>query len=308
MTADPSPEENFTPPTNRDCEQILGNHDCLHFFSTIVFTLPQDVGEKSGVFVEQVVFLTVDHRGPLPLRKLHSTGETWVWRDPWESWACLRPVSYYEWIRPARGCDTDDMWRNCGAGRFSYGESPRTPPHEGTSLHRRKTGVERPWGILSLFTTCLRLWVNSPCQRLWHRQISDVFVKHVVFLATNHRAELPRTPSLKGMSLHRRNKRDPLGSWGCLRPVSDYDWVHSSTGCSSWARHRARDQDTNMWRRTSIKLYIQGKRNTQFTMNVKLYSLARQNENRSWRDAETLLTPNSVMTTRERDLYTGLLM
>ena len=43
------------------------------------------------------------------------------------------------------------MWRLCEAGRFSYGESPRTPPLEGTSLHRRHNSVERPWGILSLF-------------------------------------------------------------------------------------------------------------------------------------------------------------
>ena len=45
--------------------------------------------------------------------------------------------------------------------RFSYGESQRTPPLEGTSLHRRNISVERPWGILSLFTTCLPLWVKS---------------------------------------------------------------------------------------------------------------------------------------------------
>ena len=49
----------------------------------------------------------------------------------------------------------------CKAGRFSYGESPRTPPLEGNSLHRRNISVERPWGILSLFTTCLPLWVKS---------------------------------------------------------------------------------------------------------------------------------------------------
>ena len=54
------------------------------------------------------------------------------------------------------------------AGRFSYGESPRTPPLEGTSLHRRNNSVERPWGILSLFTTCLQFWVKSPCHSLWH--------------------------------------------------------------------------------------------------------------------------------------------
>ena len=49
---------------------------------------------------------------------------------------------------------------------FSYGESPRTPPLEGTSLHRRNISVERPWRILSLFTTCLPLWVKSYHQSL----------------------------------------------------------------------------------------------------------------------------------------------
>ena len=48
-----------------------------------------------------------------------------------------------------------DRWHLCKAGGFSYGESPWTPPLEGTSLHRRNNSVERPWGILSLFTTCL---------------------------------------------------------------------------------------------------------------------------------------------------------
>ena len=58
--------------------------------------------------MKQVVFLTVNHRGPLPLRELHSTDDTIdiVWRDPGGSWACLRPVSDYEWIQPSRGC----MW------------------------------------------------------------------------------------------------------------------------------------------------------------------------------------------------------
>ena len=41
---------------------------------------------------------------------------------------------------------------HCKAGGFSYSESPWTPPLEGTSLHRRNS-VERPWGILSLFTS-----------------------------------------------------------------------------------------------------------------------------------------------------------
>ena len=58
------------------------------------------------------------------------------------------------------------MWRPCESGRFSYGESPRTPPLEGTSLHRRNNSVERPWGIFSLFTTGFRLRANTPFQRL----------------------------------------------------------------------------------------------------------------------------------------------
>ena len=44
--------------------------------------MPEAETQKCGVFVEQVVFLTVNHRGPLPLREIHSTGETTVWRDP----------------------------------------------------------------------------------------------------------------------------------------------------------------------------------------------------------------------------------
>ena len=102
---------------------------------------------------------------------------------------------------------------------FSYGESPRTPPLEGTSLHRRNTSVERPWGILSLFTTCLRLRVNRPCQRLWHRHGCGSFVEQVVFLTMNHRGPLPLR------ELHSTDEtlvwRDPGGSWACLRPVSD---------------------------------------------------------------------------------------
>ena len=59
-----------------------------------------------------------------------------------------------------------NKWHLCKAGSYSYGESPRTPPLEGTSLHRWNNSVERPWGILSLFTTCLQ--VQSRCHSLWH--------------------------------------------------------------------------------------------------------------------------------------------
>ena len=240
----------------------------------------------SGIFVKQVVFHAVNHCGPLPLKELHSTGETIVWRDPGGSWACLPPVYIWVWNHPATGCDmcttperretlgnanqnkttkragykkvyeknpkgkhselkepdetldktktltiiarqkkakekaikwsiqtgkepyrnqseknraykmlkgtpkplrrrvlieesldksskkkhseNIDKWHLCKAGSFSCGESPQTPALEGTSLHRWNNSVERPWGILSLFTTCLHLCVKSPCHRLWH--------------------------------------------------------------------------------------------------------------------------------------------
>ena len=57
--------------------------------------------------------------------------------------------------------ENTDKWHLYKAGSFLYGESPRTPPLEGTSLHQWNNSVERPWGILSLFTTCLRLCVKS---------------------------------------------------------------------------------------------------------------------------------------------------
>jgi len=61
--------------------------------------------ENCGIFVKQVVFHTVNHCGPLPLKELHSTGETIVWRDPGGSWACLPPVYDCVWNHPATGCD-----------------------------------------------------------------------------------------------------------------------------------------------------------------------------------------------------------
>ena len=63
-----------------------------------------------------------------------------------------------------------DKWVPCKTGSFSYSESLRTPPLEGTSFHRWNNSVEKPLGILSLLTTCLRLWVKSHCHLLPHLQ------------------------------------------------------------------------------------------------------------------------------------------
>ena len=98
-----------------------------------------------------------------------------------------------------QGCDTE-KWRLRKAGRFSYGESPQTPPLEGTSLRRWNKSVERPWGILSLFTTCLWLQVKSP----WGNFTDKT-----------------------------RVLRDPGGSSACLPPAYDYGWNHPATGCDT---------------------------------------------------------------------------
>ena len=57
----------------------MGSLDAIYdsFPTSSEFILSAAVMTQTcGVFVEQVVFLTVNHRGPLPLRELHSTDET----------------------------------------------------------------------------------------------------------------------------------------------------------------------------------------------------------------------------------------
>ena len=80
---------------------------------------------------------------------------------------------------------------------FSYGESPRTPPLEGTSLHRRNISVERPWGILSLFTTCLPLWVKSSRQSRCHvsptQELIAWILRRQCNLARKNRARKKKT-------------------------------------------------------------------------------------------------------------------
>ena len=82
------------------------------------------------------------------------------------------------------------MWCLSEAGRFSNGESQPTPPLEGTSLHRRNNSVERPWGILSLFTITSEFTFPESVGDT-DVYICGVFVKQVVFLTVNHRGPLP---------------------------------------------------------------------------------------------------------------------
>ena len=91
--------------------------------------------------------------------------------------------------------ENTDKWHLCKAGSFSYRESLWTPPLEGTSLHRWNNSAERPWGILSLFTTCLRLCVKSPCHRLWHM---DYPKKHIKSRETLENANLNKSTRRPG--------------------------------------------------------------------------------------------------------------
>ena len=69
------------------CGETLGDLEPVYdpFPITSELALPEAVTQTCGVSVEQVVFLTVDHRGPLTLRAFHSSNETRVCRDLGES-------------------------------------------------------------------------------------------------------------------------------------------------------------------------------------------------------------------------------
>ena len=59
----------------QECGETLGDLEPVYDLFTSEITMPEAVTQRGGVFVKQVVFLTVNHRGPLPLRELNSTGE-----------------------------------------------------------------------------------------------------------------------------------------------------------------------------------------------------------------------------------------
>ena len=178
--------------------------------------------------------------------------------------------------------ENTNKWHLCKAGSFSYSESPRTPPLEGTSLHRWNNSVERPWGILSLFTSCLRLQVNWPCQRLSHRR-SGVFAKQA---GSNSKllffyGESPRTP-LFVCKFTRSDEtivwRNPRGSWACLPPVYDCVWNHPATGCDMWTtpkkhtKRRETPENANKnktTRRAGFKVYEKNPPKEAFTPPVK---------------------------------------
>ena len=124
--------------------------------------------------------IAIDRRRPKKNPKMNQSNWKGALQKPlWEeqSYKMLRRTTKPLWKRvlieegqakssKKQHSENTDKWHLRKAGSFSYGESPRTPPLEGTSLHRWNNSVERPWGILSLFTTCLQ--VQSPCHSLRH--------------------------------------------------------------------------------------------------------------------------------------------
>ena len=126
--------------------------------------------QTSGTFVKAGSFSYGESRRTPPLEgtSLHRNNSV---ERPWGILSLFTTCLWYSMRSPSTGCDRD-KWHLCKTGSFSYGESPRTPPREGTSLHRRNNSVERPWGILSLFTTCLPFTLPEAVTDMW-----GVFVK-----------------------------------------------------------------------------------------------------------------------------------
>ena len=152
--------------------------------------------------IDYVVFLTVNHHGTLPFMELHFTGETKLWRDPWGSWACLQPVSDYEWMHSPRVCDTD-MWSICRPGHFSYNKSPQTPPPEVISLHHWNTTVYDLFHTTSDFALPE---TDRQVSSLKSRVFFFFFFFFPLFYSTSKICVL----------------RDPWGSWACLWLVFDH--------------------------------------------------------------------------------------
>ena len=77
------------------------------------FTLPEAGGATNIIICichlyEVGLFLTVNHRGPLPLMELHSTDETIVWRDPGGSEPVYDLFTITsDFSLPEAVCDTD---------------------------------------------------------------------------------------------------------------------------------------------------------------------------------------------------------
>ena len=130
-----------TPPTKQLCGESLGNLEPVYApcSTSIEFTLPAAVMTQiCGLLWSRSFFLRWITADPSPWGNFTPPTK----RECGETLGDLEPV--YDLFPITEVVTRTCMWQLCEAGRFSYGESPRTPPLGGTSLHRRNVSVERP--------------------------------------------------------------------------------------------------------------------------------------------------------------------
>ena len=116
--------------------------------------------------MEQVVFLTVNHRGPLPFRELHSTDEIRVWRDPGGSWACFFTTSFRQRV--------NSPWQSLWQTGNVFMEQHLNLFCFLTLLHQQNMSMERP------ASGCMGMremsWASSrpvsDCQGLSHTHVA----------------------------------------------------------------------------------------------------------------------------------------
>ena len=162
---------------NKECGETLGGLEPVYDLFTIISEITARGCDTDKWHLCKAGFFKGESpRTPLPLRELHSTGETTVWRDPGGSWACLWPIHHCKWNHSARGCVTD-KWHLCKTDQlfflfFLNGESPRTPPLEGTSLHRRNKECGETLGdlepVYDLFTITSEITARGCDTDKWH--------------------------------------------------------------------------------------------------------------------------------------------
>ena len=154
ITADPSPFGNFTPPTtiNLVWREPGGSWSCLWPVSdyewihpsrccdTDIYMYAESWWSRSFFKLFFLRWITAD---PSPLGNITPPMTIdIVWRDPGGFWACLWPVSDYEWIHPSRGSRwhrhiimyVASLWSRSFFLRWITAD----PSPFGTSLHQRQ--------------------------------------------------------------------------------------------------------------------------------------------------------------------------
>ena len=100
-----------------------------------------------------------------------------------------------------------DKWHFRKAGSFSNGESPRTPPLEGTSLHQWNNSVERPWGS----------WACLPPVYHLFTIVCEITLPHAVTCTTPEKHTMSMRRETQEI-LSRTKPQEQLGTKRCMPP------------------------------------------------------------------------------------------